>query len=593
MLRWTLFLLTGAAAAVLTALAVLLAGHRGLDEALAFSSLGAGLAVGGGAAWHTRGLRVFNTGRVSPWAWVTLGAFALFALRAFCWLVFWQDERIEITSANNLGDLSLHVQMARFFAAGAAWWPANPEYSWGSLHYYPGMDLLQAMLQVSGAQEFPALVWAGLLGSLAAAVALYLWGGGFGVAAFLFAGGFAGWEIFQTGRFADYQSALAWKSLPLAIFVTQRGFLFALPAGLLLLAHWRRRFFPAPRSAPDWPGGSGGGRGLMPFWVEALLYAAMPAFQAFAFLFLSLLLGWWFIAYFHREELRRHLVMLVAAAALPASLLVSPMTEGFTGLGGAHLQPGWMQGSTGFLWFWWLNFGLFAPLAAGLWIYRMLPRAEPDHNGDGDGDGEDAVDAFVIPAGVIFLFACVVMLGAWDWDNTKLMLWCYLAAAPFLWEKCVAPFAARVRWPLCAVLFFSGFVCVTGALGPGNRNHLLAMRSEVDAVRFAVRDLPIDACFAAAPEYSHPLVLAGRRLTLGYEGHLISQGIDAAPLAADQRSLLLGEADWKRAARRLQARYLYWGAREERRYPGSTRAWARECPLIASGDWGKLYDLGP
>lgn len=587
MLRWTLFLLAGAAAAVLAALAVMIAGHRGLDESLAFGSLAAGAAVGGAAAWHAKPVRLFNTGRVSPWAWVTLGAFMLFALRAFCWLVFFHDGHIEILSPNNLGDLSLHTLLARHFAAGAAWWPDNPQFAWGSLHYYPGMDLLQAMLQLSGAEEFPALVWAGLLCSLATAVALYLWGGGFGVACFLFAGGLAGFEIFRTGVFADYQAGLAWKSLPLAIFVTQRGFLFALPAGLLLMAHWRQKFFPPARSAPDWPGGHGmpEGRGLMPFWVEALLYAALPAFQLFTFVFLSLVLGWWFIAYFHRPKLRRHLVMLVAVAVWPASVLISEMTSAFTGVSGVHLQLGWMQGKQPFLWFWLLNFGLFAPMAVALWLQRAWPAP--------DGGGDEAADAFVLPAGLIFLFACVVMLGAWDWDNTKLMLWCYLATAPFIWERYVAPFAAPVRWPICAALFLSGAVCVVGQLGPHARNQILATRSEVDGVRFAVRDLPIEARFAAAPDYEHPLVFAGRKLALGYEGHLRSQGIDYQPVAADQRSLMLGQADWQRAARRLGVRYLFWGPREEARYPGSTRAWAADRTPIAWGKWGAIYDLAP
>ena len=60
--------------------------------------------------------------------------------------------------------------------------------------------------------------------------------------------------------------------------------LFALPAGLLLLASWRTRFFAA---------GDDGWR--LPRWGEVLLYASMPVFHLHTFIFLSLMLGSWFV----------------------------------------------------------------------------------------------------------------------------------------------------------------------------------------------------------------------------------------------------------------------------------------------------------
>jgi hypothetical protein len=115
----------------------------------------------------------------------------------------------------------------------------------------------------------------------------------------------------------------------------------------------------------------------------------------------------------------------------------------------------------------------------------------------------------------------------------------------------------------------------------------------LDAVSAATAPLPIEARFAAAPEYNHPLVFAGRKLAMGYDGHLYSQGIDYLPLARDLRALMLGLPDWRRAAQRLGVRYIYWGEREEKRYPGSKRPWAENNPPIASGDWGAIYDLKP
>src|SRR4029450_13921376 len=105
------------------------------------------------------------------------------------------------------------------------------------------------------------LVWTGLLGSLATFYAFFRWGGTFSVAGFLFNGGIAGFQVFKNLKVLDYQGGkkIAWKSIPLSMFVTQRGWLYAIPAALVLLWHWRQKYFretpivPARRelSAPD------------------------------------------------------------------------------------------------------------------------------------------------------------------------------------------------------------------------------------------------------------------------------------------------------------------------------------------------------
>src|SRR5205807_1323275 len=64
------------------------------------------------------------------------------------------------------------------------------------------------------------------------------------VAGFLFNGGIAGYQFLDTHKFLDYQgtSHVSWKSIPLTMFVTQRGLLYAIPAGLLLLWQWRSKY---------------------------------------------------------------------------------------------------------------------------------------------------------------------------------------------------------------------------------------------------------------------------------------------------------------------------------------------------------------
>jgi hypothetical protein len=596
------------AAAVATALALVLPGHHGLGSGVAWTALAVGLAFAIAAFWHTRRFpRPWVIRRpFTSWAALTFAAFAAFAFRAFYWLFFYDGDVLKVGSPNNLGDISLHVMLARYFAHGVAWWPDHPQAAWSAMRYYPGMDVLQSLGLLVGADGMQLLMWTGFAGSALTALALYEWGGTFTLAGFLFSGGVAGYAVLHGGPIIDYQADLAWKSLPLAIFVTQRGFLFALPAGLLLLTHWRERLFAAPLATANAPARRSGdpplNPGIMPFWVEALLYAVLPIFHLYAFLFLSAFLGWWFAVYFARRDLRLHILWLVLVAFLPASYEVALMTDNFMGAGGTvWFEPGWMQHDAPFLRFWGLNFGLLAVLAPALWLCCAWDLAQPDDPplpAEAGGKRlpsitrvQDSQAAFVLPAGLLFIFASMVMLSPWDWDNTKLMIWSYLVVLPFLWQRWIRPFGAPIRWLVCAALFLSGAVSLAGGLRHMDQGYGLGSRAELEAVDAATNPLPIEARFAAAPEYNHPLVFAGRKLALGYDGHLYSQGIDYLPLLRDQRALMLGLPDWRRAAQRLRVRYVYWGPREEKRYPGSTQPWAQNNPPVAAGDWGAIYDL--
>ena len=578
------------AAAVGSALAVLIGSGRGLNATIAGASLAVGLAAGVAAFVGARKLPANRSGMrpVSPWAWLAFVAFALFALRSFCWLVYTDGAhdalhaRLEIGNANNLGDISLHMQYARDFANGTRWWPEHPQASGYAMRYYPGIDLFQALVLVLGADELHALAWVGLAGSLLSALALYRWGGAFTVAGFLFAGGLAGFQWFGPGvELTDFQGEMAWKSLPLAIFVTQRPFLFALPAGLLLLAHWREKFFA--ESALPWHE-----RGLIYFWVEWLLYALMPAFHVFAFLFLSVLLGGWFVVFFGRAAMRWHLLMLVGAAFLPASGLVYLMTDHFHAGSNITYQLGWMQHKENFFRFWLVNFGGWALLGPALWLWCLWAVARRREESD-----RTAAAAFVLPAGALFLAACVWLFAPWEWDNTKLMIWCYLAVLPFIWERFVRPWPLGVRAAVCAVLFFSGAASLAGGLGKPDTRLGLLDTAELASVRVIVRDLPTEARFAAVPDYNHPLVYCGRKVAMGYVGHLHSQGINYAPLARDLDTLLNGQPGWREAAARLGVRYIFWGPREIRHYPDSTLAWADPDEPVASGDYGTVYEIKP
>ena len=288
------------------------------------------------------------------WLWFTGACFAIFAFRCFCWLLYIDGDQLKIQSPHNLGDLALHLTYIKEFANGVALWPDNPIFLFGKIRYPAGTDLFNALLTCLGANVIRGLIWAGLLGSLATFCALRLWGGTFTVAGFLFNGGLVGFHVLQTFSWLDYQGAqwIAWKSIPLTMLVTQRGLLYAIPAGLLLLYQWRAKYFSPVAQVAD-PGSpetqpndrvqqgehSITGNAPLPFWVECSLYASLPLFHVHTFLALSIVLGFWFLI--GDWSVRKQLLLLAGGAVIPATFFVWLTTDHFRARSMISWHPGW------------------------------------------------------------------------------------------------------------------------------------------------------------------------------------------------------------------------------------------------------------
>lgn len=560
-------LLVAAFAAVAGGVALAFAGG-GLSPFAAWAALALGAALGALAARGTPGGGLERPGLVE---WLLLGAFALACFRAFFWLLFPRGGEWLVLSPNNLGDLSLHLNFIRHLAGGTPFWPESPILTGEPLKYPLGADFLNALLLRAGLPVEPGLVWVGLAGSVLTGIALWRWGRGFAVAAFLFGGGLAGFAwlaaAIRSGDFTpqDVQGAGTWKNLFLTLFVTQRGLLLALPAGLLLLADWRARWLR-------------GEAGVLPAWAGWLLYATMPLHNVHAFLYLSVALA--FALLFAAPGARRGCFVYGALAVVPATLAMALVTGGFAAGGSIHVLPGWLQDAeTGvpWWWFWPRNFGFYPALAALLLLLAII-RPSRERLG------------VVGPAVVVFVACVFVSFAVWPWDNTKLLLWCWLAVAPGIWATLIAPLPAVGRVVVCFALFFTGAVSLVAGLD-GRHGYRLADIAEVRAVESALRPLPLNARFAAAPEYAHPLLLLGRKVALGYDGHLWSHGLDYQGKMARLAALMEGEPDWPDVVEELDVDYLFWGAREEERYPVTTQIWQRILPVVARTDAFTIYRL--
>jgi len=609
---------------------------NGLNELSAILALASGgafalaayLGTSDATTWHyianlpagesSRSLPQKHYGHV--WLWAMAACFALFALRSFCWLLYIDGEQLKIQSPHNLGDLALHITFIKYFANGVALWPDNPIYVFSRLRYPAGMDLFNGLLFLVHVDLTRGLVWTGLIASLATLYAFYRWAGTFGIAGFLFNGGIAGFEFFRTLKFVDYQDGktIAWKSIPLTMFVTQRGLLYAIPAGLLLLWSWRERFWRTDVQNRD--------RKPLPFWVELSLYASMPLFHFHTFLALSIVLFFLFIfeclqplkfiVDLIRKEgvvgvrrlisdrarwgeflghTRAHALTVVASALLPASFFVWLTTDHFRAGSMLKLHLGWVMsdpefGRSNLFQFWFDNFGVLIPLTLYLIAvcgWRLW------RSGVKGNEQLPKEIAFLLPAFAIFVSGLLVKFAPWEWDNLKLMVWAYFLVLPFLWSDLIVRWSMPIRVGVCIALFGSGFVSLFGGLAAGRPGFEFSDRGELDALGVALRKLPAETRFAAYPTYNHPLLLQGRKVVLGYPGHLWTEGFEYTDAYNWLTSLMQGSGDWREIARVLRVRCIFWGREEMKNYPSSKRPWEATAPLVASGDWGAIYDLEP
>ena len=324
---------------------------------------------------------------------------------------------------------------------------------------------------------------------------------------------------------------------------------------------------------------------------------------------------------FRGAPIRRHAAAILIAAFIPATFFVWLTTDQFRASSVLKWHPGWAQDSSDFAapffklgpkdfgsstsfglllqktWngviapffqFWLPNFGLWVPLALALvglcgWrIWKGKWRW---------GDRPPADIAFVLAAVVIFAFGYFVQTAPWDWDNLKLMVWGYFLILPFLWSDILSRWAFPERAATCLLLFGSGFITLLGGLSAGHPGFGLIERARLDHIGTALRPLPAEARFATWPTFNHPVLLQGRKVVLGYPGHLWTEGFDYGKANDQLTALMNGAANWRETAKALGVRYIFWGQDEKANYQSSSRPWEATAFLVASGDWGAIYDL--
>lgn len=506
--------------------------------------------------------RSFSNGQPGALEKLLTGLVLYVCGRHFIWIFFQMDHNLATLSVFNYGDLPLHINYIRSLAAGLEFPLSNPSFAMESLRYPLGVDLYNALWESLGVPLAAHLALTGIAASIASVVLLRSFAGWWGIGGFFLSGGLVGWSILKGQPLDNFHASVEWKNLLLTVFITQRGFLFALPLGLLLLKCFRDHFSGRrPLSRHVY-------LGLM------LVWGGLPLIHLHAFVVLSVLIA---ASAFEEKrmaglkELFRPRLFFWAFA--PALGLILYSTSFFSKAGVAHWDWFWTAPEGQALEFFVFNFGfwLILPLAIGIGLWRARKSME-------DSRLRKLWIEFAVYLSLLLLFLNL-MLAPWAWDNVKVLIWPYLGLARLGWIV-VDPLLNSALRPITSVaLFYSGFLALVWSVQapPAKRAVTLYSTAELAKVEGALSEIPMSAVFAAAPTHHHPLTYFGRLRILGYEGHLWSHGIDSAKIdfvRTRQENLMKGLGDWKVLVEELGITHIFWGPLEQTQYgDGGERPW--------------------
>jgi len=485
--------------------------------------------------------------------------FAVFILyiacRHFLWMLYPVDHHLNTLASNNFGDLPLHINFIRSFSGGVPFPPKNPIFASELLRYPYGADLYNALWDVLGVRLEAHLFVVGVVATAISLALLRAFGGWYAMGAFFLSGGLAGWQVLSGAPLQDFQGAVSWKNLFLSVFITQRGILFALPIGLLLIMAWRGHVDGTARLTR---------RQLR---ILGVIWGFLPLFHLHAFLAVSFMLlaitiehggGWRAIARFFSSPMARW-------AYLPAFVFIFHSTKGFTAGSVAKWQPGWTgrgRDFWGFMEYVTQNFGpwmLVPPLIAASLLLSK------------DQYAPEKRRRLWIEFGVycaLFLLFFNLMLAPWDWDNIKLLIWPYLGFARLMWiviEPHMGAAFGFVERPFVAfTLFLSGFIVVSYTLrSPIGKSLTIYDEGELANVEGALAKVPSTAVFAATQSPQHGLTYFGGLRVAGYAGHIWSHNIDGGEVSLKLEQLMKGEGgDAAQLARDLGVTHIFWGPDE-------------------------------
>jgi hypothetical protein len=504
------------------------------------------LVIGFGGAWYLS--REFKLALQAPS--VSLPVFILYALIFIgiylhsIFLFYPKAGFFWIQDQFNLGDMSFHWGTIRYLGKGATFWPENPIFMGYRFKYPFGMDLFNAFFENLGVGISSHLPLVTLLALLMLFYVLHMAGGPLLVFAIFFSGGIYNFTVPGPWDLGQIQESIEFKNLFLTVLLTQRGFLYAFPAGVFLYRALQEYFSGA------WK----------PSRIEkisiGIIWGALGFFHLHSFFFVSLYLG---ILILWKKDLKNWFLPIGIAALLGLPFVLNALVPEVGTHSLIHFNArGWARPeNSGYLEYWGKNLGpwIVAVISALVVFFRqkkwnsLMPTA--------------------LAFGLFFIFSHLI-LAPWDWDNIKLIIWCYTFAlmtiSGFLWNERSDGVKTFVF-----LFFIPGLFIFVHSLPLYNHGVQWVSEKELNKAEVLLRGQDVNQGVLIAPAYEHPALLLGYKLYMGYTGHVWSHGYDFTEREALVKRIYEGEDSGVQSLRSERAKdspkdlpkLVYWGLLEK------------------------------
>jgi hypothetical protein len=458
---------------------------------------------------------------------------------------------------NTWSDWSFHASYTTTFVYGHNLPPQNPIFSGTPFRYTFAPDFASALLVAGGWSIPAALAWPSWAMTMLALSGLILWArrltGGIGagviaVTLTLLGGGLGFWFFFGDAARIGFGNTIAhiprtydrfdppvniqWYNPILSYYLPQRSFVFGaaiVMAVLLLLTppllrtpffRWRETVTTIGQSWRRWTIKSE----ATAFLVAGGLTGLLPLFHVHSLVVLGIVTVGWAILFPRPGWLGFFAVM--AVLAVPRLLMAVP---GDAGAPPEHQYPrwliGWVAGTDFPPWFWIKNTGLFWALLLIALLTSLALRGR--------------AQLLIAPFSLVFLVANLIKFQPWDWDNSKLLVFWYLASAVAVGALLLRLARLHLAGAIVAgaiwlSLVASGVLSLLQFLPPQGPAYIWFTNEEVQLAAAVRQQTPPKAVFVTGEQPNNPIAdLAGRSVLLSYPGWLWSYGINYAQREQD------------------------------------------------------------
>ena len=512
------------------------------------------------------------------------------------WVLLWSSaltygpDGLAAGQLNIWGDWSAHLGDVMSFAYGDNFPPEYPRLAGQPFAYHYLVSITAAAMVKLGMSPITALPLQSFLFSVLLLLGLYAFArrllgdrnaAALAVLLFLLGGGL-GWlvtvrEMASTHNVlgtllhhpwdqmlqsdANYQ----WKNVYFSLIEPQRPYLYGLPLALLILTlllsgvqtRGRRALIAAGLVA-----------GLLPLaHLGTLLALALVT----PFLFLLFPSRRWFLFF-----------GIWVAVAVPQLLLQQGGKP--AAASAIRLEIGWLAKSDPWIWFWFKNLGLFLPLLVVALISRdlMPPVAK----------------RFLWAFMPVFVIANLIVFQPWDWDNTKIIVYwflavCLLAAALLvrLWHRYRSPVLRGLLLVALTTMLLSGVLINLQQL-LGLDRHLLLTTEELQVAEQVRQKTAPRAMFVTGTQHNLPVsVLTGRPIVMGYPGWLWSYGFDYSTEQRDLYAIFAYDPDTPELLKKYGVDYVVIGPEERREFAVNYTAFSQRYPVIIRTPNYTVFDV--